>query len=107
LAEIESRVEAIRAKHRGDAQGLTAKEARAPAGEWYRQFIAKYEDRLGTPADWQRRLDAVVAELEDIEPELAERRSIDLAEWVAELGAEARPLVADLAAPAQFLASAG
>jgi integrase len=107
LAEIESRVEAIRAKHQGKAQGLTAKEARALAGEWYQQFIAKYENRPGTPADLQRRLDSFAEELELLDPELAERRSIDLTEWITELGQEARPLVADLAGTAQFLANAG
>jgi hypothetical protein len=54
LAEIETRIESIRAQQRGQAQGLSQKQARALAGEWYQWFVAQYDDAPGDPEGWGR-----------------------------------------------------
>ena len=52
LSEIETRIETIRARKRGDRQPLTQRQAHALAGEWYREFTARHEENPGDPEDW-------------------------------------------------------
>ena len=108
LSEIETRIEAIRARGRGEGQGLTHKQARALAGEWYQQFVARHEDSPGDAEGWARAFDDLTDEMEDWLPdETRERR--DLGEWLANefVRANIRPLIADRAGTAQFLANKG
>jgi hypothetical protein len=58
-AEIETRFATLRAKQRGEGHDLTQKQARALAGEWYREFTAQHEDNPGHPDEW----DTVLSEL--------------------------------------------
>src|SRR5450759_4021058 len=80
LAEIETRIETIRARQRGEAQALTRKQARALAGEWYQQFIARHEESPGGPERWSMAFDVLVEELRDLDPEgmWAQGQSVDL-----------------------------
>src|SRR4051794_37756959 len=51
-SEIETRIANIRAARKGQGRGLTPKEARALAGEWYTWYVAREANRL--PADaWE------------------------------------------------------
>jgi len=52
VGEIETRIETIRARKRGDRQPLTQRQAHALAGEWYREFTARHEENPGDPEDW-------------------------------------------------------
>jgi integrase len=109
LSEIETRVETIRARQRGEAQGLTHKQARALAGEWYQQFIARHEERPGDPEGWAVAFDYLIEELKDWLPELRERTSINLGQVLQDEDVRVgiRPFIADWAHTAQFLASKG
>jgi hypothetical protein len=110
LAEIETRIEAIRAAQRGEARDLTPKEARALAGEWYRWFVARHEDKPGGHEYWGDILDRLVSELEDIDLEGVwggEGANIDLEKLVKENIGAIGPYIADFAGVAQFLASVG
>ena len=40
--EVEARIEAIRAERTGQGVSLTARQARALAGEWYEWFVARH-----------------------------------------------------------------
>jgi len=44
-SEIEGRIANIRAGRKGEERGLTPKEARALAGEWYSWFTARMAER--------------------------------------------------------------
>jgi hypothetical protein len=53
VAEIESRIAALRAQHRGEGHDLTEeRQARALAGEWYRWFVGQHEENPGDPDGW-------------------------------------------------------
>ena len=107
LAEIETRIESIRAQQRGESQALTQKQARALAGEWYQSFLAQYENDPGDPKSWNRALQELIEEMQDHFPD--NWASDDLGDWLREpyVRAGIRPLVADRTDTAQFLASKG
>src|SRR5437868_948249 len=42
LAEVESRIAAIRASANGEGASLSTRQARALAGEWYRWFVGRH-----------------------------------------------------------------
>jgi hypothetical protein len=49
LAEVETRIERIRAAAKGTGQPLTQRNALALAGEWYKWFLARHEDDPESP----------------------------------------------------------
>jgi len=51
--KVKGRIAALRAKQRGGGHDLTQREARALAGDWYREFISQHEENPGRPRDWQ------------------------------------------------------
>ena len=107
-AEVEARIEAIRSRQRGEGQALTPKQARALAGEWYTWFTTQYEAAPGTSEHWQLAFDELVQEIQDLlDPETIERGNLET--WLREphVLAGIRPMVADGARSAQFLASTG
>jgi hypothetical protein len=69
LAEIETRIDTIRAKQNGGGQTLSQKQAWALAGEWYRWFVAQYEENPGTPDRWRQNFWALIERLEEYAPE--------------------------------------
>jgi integrase len=60
LAEIETRIETLRATANGKGQPLTQKQAHALAGRWYRWFTRQYEANPGDPKHWRELLDILV-----------------------------------------------
>jgi hypothetical protein len=111
LAEIEGRIKAIRDAAAGNGRSLTRREALALAGEWYLWFVAKYEDDPGDPVGWEELLsDMQCALLECAPPWFREDENRDPDwRWVQDedVRAQMRPLVADKAETAQFLAGRG
>ncbi len=67
LSEVENRIQAIRAGHRGQGRDLDAVEAAALAGQWYDWFLAPHARNPGDPELWARGLDMSVEEGADIE----------------------------------------
>ena len=55
LAEVETRIERIRAAARGTGQPLTKLNALALAGRWYLWFVARHESDPGEPEYWEDR----------------------------------------------------
>jgi hypothetical protein len=112
LAEVETRIERIRAAAKGTGQPLTQRNALALAGEWYRWFVARHEDDPGSPEHWADRKEhltervwhphAPVEHLEDpnADPTWPWTRWPEVREAV-------RPEVAEMALTATFLASEG
>ena len=60
LAEIETRIAALRAAKTGAKQPLTRRNAHALGGEWYRWFIGQHESELRPQSHWQRLSDTLV-----------------------------------------------
>jgi len=51
LAEVESRIDAIRKQRKGEGIALTHQQARALAGDWYKWFVARHP--LSDRAHWE------------------------------------------------------
>jgi integrase len=112
LAEIETRIAALRAAKTGKGQPLTRRNAHALAGEWYRWFLAHHEGDLRTPSHWRRLSDTLVWDV--IHPHapnehLSDTRADPEWEWKSqpEVRAAVRPLVALEAKVASFLLEKG
>jgi integrase len=111
LAEIERRISVIRDEAAGKGRSLTHREALALAGEWYRWFVELNEDNPGDPEGWEERLDEMQRALLEAAPDwFRKNESLD-PDWKwaedEDVRAHMRPLVADKAQTAQFLASRG
>lgn len=112
LAEVETRIERIRAAAKGEGQPLTPRNALALSGRWYDWFLARHDHDLGTPEHWSDRkehlLDRVrlphapVEHLEDPNPD----PTWPWAQW-PEVREAVRPEIAEMALTASFLASEG
>jgi hypothetical protein len=112
LAEIETRIAAVRAAKTGEGQPLTRRNAHALAGEWYRWFICRHEGDERTPSYWKRQGDTLVWDV--IHPHapdeyLGDTRSDPEWEWKAhpDVRKAVRPLVAQEAQLASFLVAKG
>jgi integrase len=108
-AEVESRIAAIRAAQRGEGQSLTQRQAFALVGEWYRWYVAQHEENPGTVEHWWTMWDVLIHRLEEHAPDWVSEEPWRDLEWTREpeVRAGARPLIADEAKTAQFLASKG
>jgi integrase len=106
-SEVESRIATIRAAKRGEGQPLTQRQAFALAGEWYIWFIAQHEENPGTAEHWGMMWEVLIARLEDHAPDWVIEEDWQDLEWTKEpeVRAGIRPVVADEAKTAQFLAS--
>lgn len=104
-AEIETRIENIRAQRNGQGVSLTKLQARALAGEWYAWFVAR-NDRDGGVVRWSRCREAI----QDALVVHAERQD-DNPDWTWEQNPDARlavrPMLADFGETSQFLAAKG
>jgi len=112
LAEIETRIGALRAAKNGEGQSLTRLNAHALAGEWYRWFIARHEADLRTPSYWKKLGDTLVWDV--LHPQapdefLRNPKADPEWEWKAhpDVRAAVRPLVAQEARVASFLLEKG
>jgi hypothetical protein len=109
VAEVETRIASIRAARNGEGQSLTKRNAHALAGEWYQWYVARHEKNPGTPEHWRTTWDVLISELEDhAAEEVHEKPWRDLG-WTRDpkVRAGIRPVIADEAKTAQFLASKG
>jgi hypothetical protein len=111
LAEIELRIDAIRAETAGHGQSLTRRQALALAGEWYLWFVKLYEDDPGDPEGWEVLQDEMREEVLQCAPAWFQKdESRDPTwRWAQDLDVRQhlRPFVGDKAQTAQFLASKG
>jgi len=112
LAEIETRIETLRAIAKGKGQPLTQMQAHALAGRWYHWFTRQYEDNPGTQEHWRELHDTLVWSV--IYPhapnEVLENPVADPTwEWAKapEVREAVRPLIAQEARAASFLADEG
>jgi hypothetical protein len=110
LFEVEGRITAIRAGSRGDRRSLSQKQAMALAGEWYRSFIAQYDENPGSPERWDENFSLLIDLLmkyapDDIQPQ----NPYDLDQLVRnpEVRNGIRPGMAEEARVDQFLADRG
>lgn len=112
LAEVETRIESIRAAAKGEGQPLTKLNALALAGRWYSWFVARHEGDPGLPEHWQDRKEHLTervwyphAPTEHLEDPNADE-SWPWTQW-PEVREAVRPEVAEMALVATFLASDG
>ena len=111
-AEIETRIETLRAQSKGVGQPLTRLNAIALAGRWYTWFVKQHEADPGAPKYWREFSDHLVWNV--IYPEAPESYHEDPKadpewKWAKEpdVREAVRPQVAELARVATFLASEG
>jgi integrase len=112
LAEVEMRIERLRAHQNGHGQPLTQMQARALAGSWYRWFTSQYESNPGRAKHWQEQKDFLIWEV--VRPEAPEEYELNSKadptwEWAKEpeVREAVRPRIAEHARVASFLASNG
>jgi hypothetical protein len=104
LAEVESRIAAIRALRDGTGQSLTNQQARALAGEWYDWFLARHRETASAmQVEFWR--DAIQ---DAIKSAVASEHEYDNFDDLRRVNSDARdvvrPVVADIGETAQFLA---
>lgn len=112
LAEVETRIERIRAAAKGTGQPLTHRNALALSGRWYSWFVARHMDEPGSPEHWADRKEhllervwhphAPVDHLEDPDPD----PTWPWTRW-PEVREAVRPEEAEMARVAAFLAAEG
>jgi integrase len=111
LAEVEVRIERIRAAAKGEGQPLTKLNALALAGRWYSWFLEQHQGDLRTPTHWGDRKDHFIWQV--LAPHAPEEHHGVHADpcwpWVnnPEVRAAIAPRVRELALTASFLASEG
>ncbi len=112
LAEVETRIERIRAAANGKGLPLTKLNALALAGEWYKWFVAQYESDPGSADIWSERSEHYTervyyphAPVEHLEDPNADQ-SWPWTQW-PEVRDAVRPEIAEMARVAAFLATEG
>jgi hypothetical protein len=111
-AEVETRIATLRAKRNGEGQPLTQLNALALAGRWYTWFVRQHEADPGKAKRWRDLGENIVWDvLYPHAPDsyLADEKSDPHWDWVKEPEARAavRPLIAEEARVARFLANEG
>jgi hypothetical protein len=111
-AEVETRIATLRAQRNGEGQPLTKLNAIALAGRWYLWFVKQHEADPGKPGYWRDLGDHFVWDV--IRPEAPDSyeenpKSDPDWNWAREPEAReaVRPLIAEQARVATFLASEG
>ena len=112
LAEVETRIERIRAVAKGTGQPLTVRNALALSGRWYEWFLARHDDDPGSTEHWEDRKEHLTervwyphAPLEHLEDPNADT-NWPWTQW-PEVREAVRPEVAEMALVATFLAREG
>ena len=111
LAEVETRIERIRAAAKGEGQPLTKLDALGLAGRWYSWFLERHQGDLRTPKHWSSRKDHFIWQV--LSPHAPEEHHEPHADpswpWVnrPEVRAATAAQVRELALTASFLASEG
>ena len=111
LAEIDTRITNIRKAAKGEGQSLTRVQARALAGEWYKWFLARHSAKPQPVEHWEWLREELGDEYRATVLPHADDAHLDNPDDVWKGSAEARedfrPIVADGAETARFLASRG
>lgn len=112
LAEVETRIAALRAVANGEGQPLTKLNAIALAGRWYRWFVGQHENDPGPAKRWRDMINFLVDRVlyPEAPQEYHENPQADPEwEWAKhpDVRARVRPRIAELARTASFLADAG
>ena len=117
IAQVETRIDAIRKRARGLGLPLTRKEAHGLAGEWYRWFVGKHQEHAENSEraglGWWVEEGLFLDDLEELAPrwfrEKLGRTDDDWQRWINEpsVRPDARAIIADYARAAQFLADKG
>lgn len=112
LAEVETRIAALRATANGQGQPLTRINAVALAGRWYTWFVGQHEEDPGAPQYWRQLSDTLVWDvLRPEAPDEFDRDAKGDPEWTwtknPEVRASVRPRIAEQARVATFLANEG
>ena len=107
LSEIEARIANIRAARRGEGRGLTPKEARGLAAEWYDWFVTMAATYKWPASVWQDYETRMLRGLDDAATANGMLTGDALDHWERDDGfrAHVRPIISDEAKPAQFLAA--
>jgi hypothetical protein len=111
LAEVETRIERIRAAAKGEGQPLTKLNALALAGRWYVWFLERHQGDLRTPTHWSSRKDHFIWQV--LAPHAPEEHHGEHSDpswpWVhrPEVRAATAAQVREMALTASFLASEG
>lgn len=112
IAEVETRIDTLRAQRNGEGQPLTRLNAIALAGRWYTWFLKLHEADLGMPKRWREFSDHLA--LNVIYPEAPDAyhenpKADPHWEWQKEpeVREAVRPQIAELARVATFLANEG
>jgi integrase len=111
-AEIDTRVAGLRAAARGEGQPLTHINALALAGRWYSWFLKQHENDPRLPSYWAELQDYVIWDVIGREAPDEYKANTDADpnwEWAKAPGVRdaVRPVIAELARAASFLASEG
>ena len=110
-AEVTTRIANIRAQRGGSGISLTRQQAYALAGKWYEWFLALHKDDPKSPQHWSAMLAWFLDRIEIYAPEWAHEQGPwkTIEEWRREpqVREGMRPLIADEAKTAQFLAARG
>jgi integrase len=112
LAEVETRIERIRASAKGEGEPLTKLDALALSGRWYSWYIARHESDPGPPEHWADRKEHLTERV--WYPHAPEEHHEDpnadsgwpWTQW-PEVRDAVRPEIAEMALTATFLASEG
>src|SRR6185437_5045412 len=107
LSDIEGRIAAIQAQHKGEGISLTPQQTRALAGEWYDWFVARYPN--SDLQKWEDLRDQVHDALREAvgDDEWERNNPDDLWRDDEELRKTIRPVLADVGETAQFLGMKG
>jgi hypothetical protein len=107
-AEVETRIETLRATAKGKGQPLTQKQAHALAGRWYHWFTKQHEANPGDPKHWRELHDLLIWDVirRHAPDEYEENPEADKSwEWAKEpeVREAVRPTMAQEARVASFL----
>jgi hypothetical protein len=74
LEEVETRIETLRAKQRGEGHDLTQRQAHELGGEWYRWFTGPHEENPGKRDHWDGLYNELIEWIGDVasDPETME-----------------------------------
>lgn len=111
LAEVETRIERIRAAAKGEGQPLTRLNALALSGRWYSWFVERHQSDLRSPAHWSSKKDHFIWQVlsHHAPDEHHEPHSDASWPWLnrPEVRAATAAQVREMALTASFLASEG
>jgi hypothetical protein len=107
LAEVEGRIAAIRAQHKGEGVSLAPRQAHALAGEWYDWFVERHP--VSDQQAWEHLRDQVQDALREAvgDEEWEQNNPDDLWRADEDLRKAVRPVLADVGETAQFLGTKG